>query len=165
VIEIANLSASMAEAGGEKLSCQLNCHSRCVDFLRSMVAVMADRAGMDACHANRVALAVDELFANIAEHGYAGEPGKIECDAHIQCGDQGDRALIFVFRDYASSGWIYHRCEADWDVCSATITPGGLGLKLIDAVADRFEQQLLEDGNCWHLVFAVQKGEEGGTEA
>ena len=157
-------SGDEPEGNIEKLSCQLNCHSKCVDFLRSMVAVMANRAGLDACHANRVALAVDELFANIAEHGYGGEPGKIECEAHVQCCESGEGELVFDFRDYADSGWVYHRCEAGADVCEGDITPGGLGLKLIHAVADRFEQQILADGNRWHLVFSLAQGEKSGTE-
>jgi anti-sigma regulatory factor (Ser/Thr protein kinase) len=158
-------SGDESEKEVEKLACQLNCHSKCVDFLRSMVAVMAERAGLDPCHANRVALAVDELFANIAEHGYGGEPGKIECEAHIRSPESGDGALVFNFRDYADSGWVYHSCEEDSDACDAEITPGGLGLKLINAVADRFEQEILADGNQWHLVFSLVQGERRGTEA
>jgi len=157
-------SGDEPEMDVEKLSCQLNCHSKCVDFLRSMVAVMAERAGLDPCHTNRVALAVDELFANIAEHGYGGEPGKIECEAHIQSHESGEGVLVFDFRDYTDSGWVYHSCEEDSDACHTEIMPGGLGLKLINAVADRFEQKVLADGNQWHLVFSLVRGEKSGTE-
>ncbi len=141
----------------ERLSCQLNCESKCVDFLRSMVGVMAERVGMDACHSNRVALAVDELFANIAEHGYAGKPGRIEFEARINGARGGAQELVFNFRDYVKSDWTHHGCESDSGECAGELSPGGLGLRLIEEVADCFEQSKLADGNSWHLVFCVGK--------
>jgi len=144
-----------------QLSLQLNCNSDCIHVLRSMVAVMSARAGMDELQSNRVAIAVDELFANIATHAYLGKPGKIEFATRI--GRRADAAqgesgqeLIFDFRDYASvslsddpSDIVSHAPEEDG------LCPGGLGLKLICAVADRCEHEILDDGNRWRLVFNV----------
>jgi len=150
----------------EKISCQLNCQTQCVDFLRSMVAVMAERTGMDPCHTNRIALAVDEVFANIAEHGYGGEPGPIECETHIRCNGNGLRELVFDFRDFATSGWVYEECHVPQsDLNMDCISPGGLGLRLIAEVADSFKQEILPDGNRWHLVFSLDKGVQSGTAA
>jgi len=150
--------SQMCQGGdSEKIVCQLNCESKCVDVLRSMVAVMTKRAGMDARHSNRVALAVDEVFANIAEHGYGGAPGRIECETHIRTTADGERELIFELRDFATSGWVYHENLPAEVGNIDDISPGGLGLHLVVEVADCFEQQLLPDGNRWHLVFALGK--------
>ncbi len=139
----------------EGLSCQLNCESRCIDFLRSAVAVMAERAGMDAHWRNRVTLAVDELFANIAEHGYRGRPGTIEFSARIESMDTGGRCLSFEFRDYADNAWRYDETELSARSAGEP-TPGGLGLRLIREVTDEFVQTRLADGSRWRLSFTLQ---------
>ena len=83
-----------------KLCLQLNCNSDCVHILRSIVAVMTVRAGMDELQSNRVAIAVDELFANIAAHAYGGKPGRVEFETQIIRRDDKTRELVFDFRDY-----------------------------------------------------------------
>ncbi len=140
------------ESHAGKISCQLNCENRCIDVLRSMVAEMSRKAGLDACHSNRVELAVDELFANIAQHGYGGSPGHIEFEADIRTYPDGRRMLVFELRDFVVSDWNYVRAQPA--ACAPEkIRPGGLGLRLIEAVVDRFEQRKLGDGNRWRLVF------------
>jgi len=141
-----------------KLCLQLNCNSDCIHVLRSMVAVMSARAGMDELQSNRVAIAVDELFANIANHAYNGKPGRIEFVTSIETREHGNQALVFDFRDYASIGWggsitdiISQSLDTD-ELC-----PGGLGLRLICSVADRCEHEVLEDGNQWRLIFNIHK--------
>lgn len=145
-----------------RLSLQLNCNSDCVHLLRSMVAVMSSRAGFDECRSNRVAVAVDELFANIAKHAYGGHPGRIEIETEI-AGTHGSRALLFEFRDYASCGWtgnIHEAADAPQDL--EYLTPGGLGLRLIASIADGCEHEVLEDGNFWRLTFNICNGEHDG---
>jgi len=145
-----------------RLRLQLNCNSDCVHVLRSIVAVMSARAGMDELRSNRVAIAVDELFANIADHAYAGKPGRVEFEGRIET---HAARLVFEFRDYASLGWngcleevAAHRLNHE------NLCPGGLGLKLICSVADACEHDVLEDGNHWRLFFKLIEGKENECE-
>jgi len=138
---------------------QLNCSSDCVHVLRAIVAVMTARVRMDALRSNRVAIAVDELFANIVNHAYAGKPGRIEFESSIESRADGI-VLLFNFRDYASLGW--SGCLEE--IAAAHTTPeepcpGGLGMKLICSVADRCEHDVLDDGNHWRLLFNCHAGE------
>ncbi|EAU55437.1 ATP-binding protein [Mariprofundus ferrooxydans] len=143
-----------------RLRLQLNCNSDCVHVLRSIVAVMSARAGMDELRSNRVAIAVDELFANIARHAYGGKPGRVEFESRIVDRSDGS-ALVFDFRDYASVGWngcmqeVAERHIDHQDPC-----PGGLGLQLICSVADHCEHVVLDDGNHWLLIFNLGEKDE-----
>lgn len=139
-----------------KLCLQLNCNSDCVHVLRSMVAVMTVRAGMDELKSNRVAIAVDELFANIAAHAYGGKPGRVEFETQIFRRDDKTRELVFDFRDYASVCWSGNLEGITAEVPDVdTLCFGGLGLKLICSVADNCKHEALDDGNRWHLGFVL----------
>ena len=140
----------------DKLCLQLNCSSDCVHVLRSIVAVMTARAGMDQLHSNRVAIAVDEVYANIAAHAYKGSPGRVEVETFII--DKPDRSqeLIFDFRDYAPICWkgSFDGLD-DWMPDAKTLCPGGIGLHLIHSIADYCDHEMLDDGNHWRLGFAI----------
>jgi len=139
-----------------KLCLQLNCCSDCVHVLRAIVAVMSARAGMNELQNNRVAIAVDEVFANIAAHAYAGEPGRVELEAYIAERDDHTRELVFDFRDYASNCWSgsFDGLD-DWMPDAKTLCPGGLGLKLIHSAADYCQHDILDNGNRWRLGFVI----------
>lgn len=144
----------MSAAGPEtRIFCSVDTGSDCVHVLQAIAELMAVRAGMPALHANRVALAVDELFANIMRHGYAGGPGRVEMEAVLEPGADGRRCLCFAFRDYApcieDAGSLMVRGAGD------EVRPGGLGLCLIHAVMDEVHHQAVEDGNRWRLVVHV----------
>jgi len=139
-----------------KLCLQLNCNSDCVHVLRSMVAVMTARAGLDELQSNRVAIAVDEVFANITAHAYGGKPGRVEFETQIFRRDGKDRELVFDFRDYASVCWSGSLEGITAEVPDLeTLCPGGLGLKLICSVADFCKHEILDDGNRWQLGFVI----------
>jgi len=128
--------------------------------------VMTARAGMDELQSNRVAIAVDELFANIAAHAYLGKPGKVEFITHIDKQRHGGQELVFDFRDYASIGWSGDPAEeAARRMALDELCPGGLGLRLICAVADRCDHKILEDGNQWRLTFHIDHGKRPKGEA
>ncbi|OIO70534.1 MAG: ATP-binding protein [Zetaproteobacteria bacterium CG12_big_fil_rev_8_21_14_0_65_55_1124] len=136
----------MADSDSQ-LSCNLNSACDCVHVLSSMVEVMGHRVGLSDKQINRMILAVDELFANIAQHGYKGQEGKVEMSTSWQ----GDM-LSFELRDYAAPllkdemlGWPvpYHGEE---------VKPGGLGMHLMRAVMDKVEHEALADGNRWRLI-------------
>ena len=139
-----------------KLCLQLNCSSDCVHVLRSIVAVMSARAEMNELQSNRVAIAVDEVFANIAAHAYAGAPGRVEMEAYISENDDHSQELVFDFRDYATTHWTgsFNGME-EWVPDARTLCPGGLGLKLIHSAADYCQHETLDDGNHWRLGFKV----------
>jgi serine/threonine-protein kinase RsbW len=139
-----------------KLCLQLNCNSDCVHVLRSIVAVMAARAGMDKLQSNRVAIAVDEVFANIVAHAYEGSPGRVEFETEIVHRDDKNKELVFCFRDYASVCWAGNlECITAEVPDVETLRPGGLGLKLIFSVADYCAHEILDDGNRWKLGFVI----------
>jgi len=139
-----------------KLCLQMNCNSDCIHVLRSMVAVMTARAGMAELQSNRVAIAVDELFANIAAHAYKGKPGRVEFETCINDSEEGCQELVFHFRDYAATGWSGNIEEAISHTADhELLCPGGLGLRLICSVADRCEHEACVDGNHWRLIFRI----------
>jgi anti-sigma regulatory factor (Ser/Thr protein kinase) len=109
-----------------------------------MVEVISSRAELDPMEVNRMVLAVDELFANISEHGYGDKPGIIEMRAEMRPSE-----LCFEFRDFAPP--ILDKAELkgrDLD----EIRPGGLGLHLIRSVMDETYHRPLSDGNHWVLI-------------
>ena len=132
-----------------QLSCNLNSACDCVHVLSSMVEVMGHRVGLSDKEINRMVLAVDEMFANIAQHGYQGREGRVDMAASLQ----GD-ALSFELRDYAPP--LLKDEMLDWPRQSEAgdddITPGGLGMHLMRAVMDKIEHKSLADGNRWRLI-------------
>jgi len=138
-----------------QLSCKLNSACDCVHVLSSMVEVMGHRAGLSDKLTNRMILAVDEMFANIAQHGYQGREGKVDMSASLH----GD-VLSFELRDYAPPllkdemlGWPRQNAEGD-------IKPGGLGMRLMQAVMDKIEHEALDDGNRWRLLKYLGRGQD-----
>lgn len=138
-----------------QLHFRLNCRDDCVHVLRSMVEVIAARAGLNEVCANRVALAVDELYANISRHGYCGKSGPVEFETRIHHDPQGGQELVFTFRDYAQPledpSWkeVGHPLQNG----GAEIEPGGLGVHLIHSIMDQVEHEVLPDGNRWVLIY------------
>ncbi len=141
----------------DKLCLHLSCNSDCILIVRAIVRVMTQRAKLSLRHSNRIAVAVDELYANIINHAYAGElQGRIEIEACILHEGDKQAALLFTFRDYAATLWKPDlQAMANQDLASPP-TPGGLGIKLICSIADHCEHQQLEDGNAWRLIFNIE---------
>jgi len=140
-----------------RLSCVLNSACDCVHVLSSMVEVMSKRVGLDDKETNRVVLAVDELFANIARHGYRGKEGPIEMNA--ECNHD---ILRFEFRDYAPP-LVDEDTLQGQPMDASQIQPGGLGLHLIYAIMDEVRHQRIDDGNLWSLTKYLQR--EASNEA
>ncbi len=124
--------------------------------LRRLAEDAGSYAGLDKVHLNRIVLALDELFANIHEHGYCNRGGNIDCSG--QWLGEGDTPcqLEVVLRDFAPTIKDASRLHG--------VTPeslkdnpvaGGLGLYLIHATTERFEHTPLADGNQWRLLFNV----------
>jgi len=160
MVEFEVLDLEQSQVG--KLKFELICQRDCVHVLHSMVEVIALRAGLTDMETNRVALAVDELFANIADHGYGDTPGRVQFESKIHINDDGMNELHFMFRDYAPvvdiQGW---DC-GNTTQCSATdITPGGLGIQLIHSIMDVVEHVALDDGNQWTLIYICKSGTRG----
>jgi anti-sigma regulatory factor (Ser/Thr protein kinase) len=124
-----------------------------VHVLQSIVEVLGARVGLDEIATNRLALAVDELYANIAKHGYHGKPGPVEFEAHIHRESGGIAQLHFEFRDHAPA-------IKDKEILNGRdindVAPGGLGMHLICSVMDEVQHEALPDGNRWHLVANIK---------
>lgn len=134
----------MADAVSCELSCRLNSACDCIHILTSLVEVMGARAGLDQVETKRMVLAVDELFANISEHGYGRDVGTIEMRGALR-----PEHLSFEFRDFAQPVNCKDALKGR-DMCD--VRPGGLGLHLIDSVMDEFRHEALGDGNRWVLI-------------
>jgi len=138
---------SLMDSTENQLSCTLNSSCGCVNMLCSMVNVMGHRAALSDKQSNRMMLAVDELFANIAKHGYHGQEGQVDMRAVCE-----DGKLSFELRDYAEPiADASALCSCSPNVDSEP-SPGGLGLQLMCAVMDKIEHEPLADGNRWHLI-------------
>lgn len=144
-----------------KLSFQLNCQKDCINVLSSMAEVMAHRAGLCRREGNRVVLAVNELYANIVEHGYADHPGRVEFNAKVHKNEAGNDELHFDFRDYAEpleDASVYLPCPSGKQ---GELKAGGLGVGLICSIMDVFRHEKLSDGNLWHLVYECHPDKNG----
>ena len=140
-----------ATSVSKQFSCRVSSDCDCVQILQSMAEVFAARAGLDDIEANRVVLAVDELFANIVRHGYAEMAGAVDVEAAIISSDS-DMELRFSFRDYAEPVAKLEDLKGrDLD----KVCPGGLGLHLIRMVMDEVTHEVLPDGNRWMLIRRV----------
>ncbi|HCS13840.1 MAG: hypothetical protein COS82_04785 [Zetaproteobacteria bacterium CG06_land_8_20_14_3_00_59_53] len=130
-----------------QLSCNLNSSCDCVHVLSSMVEVVGHRVGLSDKLTNRMVLAVDEMFANIAQHSYHGHEGKVDMSACWR-----DDELSFELRDYAEPLMADEMLA--WPVPDAAgeLKPGGLGMHLMRAVMDKIEHEALADGNRWRLT-------------
>lgn len=150
-----------------KLMFQLNTKKDCVHILRSMVEVMAMRAHLGELESNRVTLAVDELFANIAQHGYGDEPGRVEFEAKLHVNSECQKELHFEFRDYAPVMRMEKFACGDSKPCHASdISPGGLGISLMHSIMDVVQHEALPDGNHWLLIYICKSdGQCEGEES
>jgi len=129
--------------------------------LRDLAEKMGSYACLDKIRLNRMVLAMDELFANIHEHGYRFQGGRVECFG--RCVEKSKRLyqLEITMRDYAP---VIKGIDCCVGTCPETLkdnpTAGGLGMGLIKATTERFEHMPLADGNQWLLVFDVQAQED-----
>ena len=148
-----------------KLKFELMCQRDCVHVLHAMVEVIGLRAGLTDMETNRVALAVDELFANIIDHGYGDKLGKVRFESKIHINDEGLQELHFMFRDYAP---VIHMadlsCERYASGDPADIEPRGLGVRLIYSIMDAVEHVALEDGNQWTLIYICRHEMKGESD-
>ncbi|MDX8381586.1 MAG: ATP-binding protein [Ghiorsea sp.] len=129
--------------------------------LQGLAQQACDGTCLNDIQKNRIAVALDELFANIHEHGYANQGGEIECSA-CWFGEKGEAGHLQVtLRDFAKPLQDLSECKG---VCPETLkdnpVPGGLGMHLICAITESFEHQPLDDGNQWCLVFDLAEKKE-----
>lgn len=147
------------------LNVQMSGCRDCIHVLRSVVEVIANRIGLDALQANRVTLAVDEMYANIIRHSYHDELGLVEFEAKaIDTGDE-KMGLIFVFRDYAEPLSDTAFCSEKSEQEIHDIKVGGLGMHLICSVMDMVKHEPMPDGNRWIMAFGCEGVEGNGNES
>lgn len=130
----------------------------CVHILQAAVEVMGKRIGLDDLAANRVILAVDELYANIIRHGYQDDMGPVEFEVEVV----GKSELRFIFRDFAPPLHDTGFCCKKGDDAHQPVVAGGLGMHLICSIMDEVNHEALADGNRWVLRFGCE-GERNGS--
>ncbi len=166
---------SLPRVVGEKRSRTLNTKtstlhlhlSGCKEGLQALQR-LADQACDGVClsavQLNRIALALDELFANIHKHGYANQGGDIDCAARWTGADGKPCRLEIELRDYAPTIADIRLCKGvDPETLKEHPVAGGLGMHLIYAITESFEHTPLPDGNLWRLRFNISKEEEEGS--
>jgi len=136
-----------------KLQCQLNSYYDGEYVLRSMVRLVCMRVDIDPRQCNRMALAVDEMYVNIAKHGYGGKPGRVEFDVRIHRESVKNKVLCFSFRDYAPHVTLETLKRLVSGNEKRHISPGGRGWALIFSIMDRVDHQSLAVGNVWRMVY------------
>ena len=126
-------------------------------MLRQLAEDVGAFAGIGKVRTHRIAVALDELFVNIHEHGYLGKAGAVESLGYWL---HNDEQFVLELRDYAPSLDDITCCEGR---CPSTLkdnpVPGGLGMHIIGQVTESFELIPLADGNRWKMVFNVAKSE------
>ncbi|MDX8383687.1 MAG: ATP-binding protein [Ghiorsea sp.] len=131
-----------------------------LQVLRQLAEDVGAFAGIGKVRTHRIAVALDELFVNIHEHGYLGKAGEVECASYWLDNDGECEQFVMVLRDYAPALDDMTCCEGR---CPSTLkdnpVPGGLGMHLIGQVTESFELVPLADGNRWKLVFNVATNE------
>jgi serine/threonine-protein kinase RsbW len=126
--------------------------------LQRLASDACEEACLDKIQLNRIALALDELFANIHAHGYANQGGEIDCIARwIELDPKHDECkLEILLRDFAP---VIDGIKSCHGISPETLKDdpiaGGLGMYLIAATTEKFEHTPLADGNQWRLVFNV----------
>ncbi|OIP99023.1 MAG: hypothetical protein AUK35_08600 [Zetaproteobacteria bacterium CG2_30_46_52] len=136
----------------------------CKEGLQALQA-MADEACEGVCldeiQHNRLILVVDELFANIHEHGYNNAGGDIECEAQwLPCAEDMHCRLEIMLRDFAPPIQDVSKCKGvNPETLKDNPVAGGLGMLLIEAATETFEHTPLADGNQWRLVFLFKQKE------
>jgi len=129
--------------------------------LQHLADQVCEGACLNAIQLNRIALALDELFANIHAHGYAGQGGEIDCSAKWTGMEGKPCKLEIQLRDYAPTIQDIKTCKGvDPETLKEHPVAGGLGMHLIYAITESFEHTPLEDGNQWRLVFKIEKEED-----
>ena len=110
--------------------------------VRAFVRVQSGgRAGADVETTADLVQAVDELVCNVIEHGYAGQPGRIEV-AFVPTAD----TLAFRIRDGAPPFDPRSVPEPPLDLPLARRRLGGMGVHLARDLTDGFDHRILPTG-------------------
>ena len=116
-----------------------------------MAEVIAGRVGLGCVDVNRLALATNELFANICSHGYKDKTGIVEVDFEIFPSE-----LRIQFRDFG----LPVACKSELKGRELDdVRPGGLGMHLLHTSMDEVHHESLNDGNRWTLVWHLKTGD------
>lgn len=94
-----------------------------------MIAEFLQAEGLDAAHAFDLDLMAEELFTNMVKYGNGAEP------VSIGLGRDGD-AVVLVLRDFGASPWDVTRPRALPEAPIERRRAGGLGLHLVQRLAD-----------------------------
>ena len=103
-----------------------------LDGIFGMIAEFLRAEGLDAAHAFDLDLMAEELFTNMVKYGNGAEP------VAIGLARDGD-AVVLVLRDVGAPPWDVTRPRALPDAPLDERRAGGLGLHLVQRLADRLE--------------------------
>jgi anti-sigma regulatory factor (Ser/Thr protein kinase) len=113
------------------------------------VKLAAQAAGMDRAATYEVQLAVDEVCANIIEHGYGGEDrGEIVCHC-----EHDAQALTITVRDWGQTFDPSQAPLPDYDVALDELPSGGAGVAILRKAMDELHYNASrKEGNLLTMV-------------
>ncbi len=107
-------------------------------------------SGFPADKMSEMLLALEEAYANVCFHGYAGMPGPVR----FQCYRGQDNSLIYKMTDWANPFDVTKVAAPDIKPPLADREIGGLGILLIREMADEIEWSHENHSNTLSLIFS-----------
>jgi len=128
-----------------------------LSIVRTAAGTFAERHGLGAEPAGRIALAVDEALANVIKHGYQGQAGQEIVVTMEHTESEGQGCLKFVVRDFGR--------QVDPEMIKGRdlddVRPGGLGVHIIKTVMDRVEYLRAAGGGMELVMLKYLKDTKG----
>jgi serine/threonine-protein kinase RsbW len=114
---------------------------------------LAEKSGLAEERTAALDLCIVELVANVVDHGYRGQPGKIRLDL-----DLGPGAAVLTIVDAAPA---FDPLSVPAPVMAASLdeaTVGGFGIHLVRSSADKCEYERREGRNVFTAYFGDVNG-------
>jgi anti-sigma regulatory factor (Ser/Thr protein kinase) len=152
----------MAEPSGNELRLEVTSDPRLLGFIRAALRLWLEVCGLIPERRDEVVLAVDEACANCIRHAYQGrDDGRVE----LVLSTSGDWLEITVNDEGTPCPTEFAEFRPLERPCPDTVSPGGLGIKLIHEVFDevRFCPGQ-ERGNCVTMRLRTTTASEADGE-
>ncbi len=120
--------------GAEKLL--LPATPEAFETLRQWLVAIAGDLHFSGLNRNRMLIAADEIFSNIAKYGYPSEPGKASVEVNF---NMKTKTLNIIFSDAGVAFNPLLIPEPDTDAPLEKRTSGGLGIFMVKKLMDKVE--------------------------
>ena len=133
--------------------CELEIDSLIQNFpqIRSWAEKCWLDSGFPVARMSEMLVALEEVYANVCSHGYAGAPGPVK----FQCCRGQDNSIIYTIKDWSVP---FDVAKADAPDIKSGLSDrkiGGLGVLLIKEMADEIEWSYEDHSNTLSLKFRL----------